>query len=121
MTTKKRKAIVRQAGSQLRDRQIYTTSQRDLEALKLANQIAAVRTHSRLSQAGLAEKLGTKQAGVARMERTGYKGYTVGTLAKIAAATGASLEIRLVPPGTPSEVVRRPPTNRRPESKRTNT
>ena len=31
------------------------------------------------------------------MERTSYRGYAVGTLAKIAAATGARLEVRLVP------------------------
>lgn len=72
-------------------------SRRQLESLKLADQIAAARARSGLSQSGLAEKLGTKQAGVARMERATYMGYTVGTLAKIATATGARLEIRLTP------------------------
>ena len=71
--------------------------QRELARLQLANQIAQARARAGLSQAALAERIGTQQAGVARMERTAYRGYTVGTLAKIAAATGATLQVRLVP------------------------
>ena len=91
---------------------------RQLEGLKLADQIASARARSGLSQAGLAGKLGTKQAGVARMERATYTGYTVGTLARIAAATGANLEIRLVSASKPRPVVRGALTNKTARSPR---
>ncbi len=71
--------------------------QRELARLKLANQIAAVRQKCHLSQRALAERIGTKQPTIARMERADYSGYTVTTLAKIAAATGAMLDVRIVP------------------------
>ena len=71
--------------------------QRELARLQLAHQIARLRERAGLSQAALAARIGTRQAGVARMERSAYQGYTVGTLAKIAAATGATLDVRLSP------------------------
>ncbi len=71
--------------------------QRELARLKLANQIVAARQKRHLSQRALAERIGTKQPTVARMERADYTGYTVTTLAKIAAATGAMLDVRIVP------------------------
>jgi transcriptional regulator with XRE-family HTH domain len=79
------------------DRVLNELYQRELARLQLADQIAKLRQHAGLSQAELARRIGTKQAGVARMERSTYRGYTVGTLAKIAAATGARLEVKLVP------------------------
>jgi transcriptional regulator with XRE-family HTH domain len=75
--------------------------QRQLARLQIANQIAALRERAGLSQAALADRIGTKQAGVARMERRDYQGYTVATLAKIAAAAGGRLEVRLAPSGRP--------------------
>lgn len=71
--------------------------QRELARLQIATQIAALRERAGLSQAALADRIGTKQAGVARMERRDYQGYTVATLAKIAAAAGGRLEVRLAP------------------------
>lgn len=48
-------------------------------------------------QAMLARRIGTQQSGVARMENAGCTSYTTITLAKIAAATGSRLEVRIVP------------------------
>lgn len=81
------------------DQDLNQNYQRELAKLKLANQILAARQHARLSQAALAKRIGTQQTGVARMENAGYASYTVTTLAKIAAATGSRLEVRLVPTG----------------------
>jgi transcriptional regulator with XRE-family HTH domain len=75
---------------------------REFARLQIADQIAKLRMWAGLSQAALADRIGTKQAGVARMERRNYQGYTVATLAKIAAATGARLEVRLDPPSRPA-------------------
>ena len=98
----KRKTLMDEIRDELaQDRELDAAYQRELARLKLANQIAALRRHVGLSQAQLAERIGTKQAGVARMERAGYGSFTVTTLAKIAAATGARLDIRLTPPAKP--------------------
>jgi transcriptional regulator with XRE-family HTH domain len=70
---------------------------REVARLDIGTQITRLRQHAGLSQAALADRIGTKQASIARMERRDYRGYTVGTLAKIAAATGARLEVRLAP------------------------
>jgi transcriptional regulator with XRE-family HTH domain len=71
--------------------------QRELTRLKLAEQIASARNGMNLSQHVLAERIGTKQPTVARMERADYTNYNVRTLAKVAAATGHRLDVRLVP------------------------
>jgi len=78
------------------DAELNAAFQRELARLKLANQITAARQKRGLSQRALAERIGTKQPTVARMERADYTGYTVTTLAKIAAATGAVLDVRIV-------------------------
>ena len=80
-----------------RDPELDALYQRELAGLELANQIVRLRTATRMTQAELGRRIGTHQAGVARMERSTYRGYTVSTLAKIAAATGAQLEVRLRP------------------------
>ena len=79
------------------DAELNAAYQKELARLRLASQIQTLRRQRGLSQAALAERIGTKQTGVARMEREGYTGYNVGTLAKIAAAMGSHLEVRLVP------------------------
>jgi transcriptional regulator with XRE-family HTH domain len=77
------------------DPELNAIYQRELAKLELANQIVRLRAATRMTQAELGRRIGTHQAGVARMERSTYRGYTVSTLAKIAAATGAQLEVRL--------------------------
>lgn len=95
----RRKTLMDEIHGELRkDRELNALYQRELARLQIANQIARLREQVGISQAELARRIGTKQTGVARMERSSYQGYTVGTLARIAAATGARLEVRLVPP-----------------------
>ncbi len=74
------------------------TYQAELARLELANQILDARQRAGLTQAQLAERIGTKQPAVARMERGDYQGHNVGTLAKIAIATGTHVEIRFTRP-----------------------
>jgi len=94
----KRKSLMDEIHEELQgDRELNALYQRELTRLQLANQIAKLRERSGLTQAELARRIGTQQAGVARMERSTYRGYTVATLAKIAAATSARLEVRLIP------------------------
>ena len=94
----RRKTLMDEIRAELRrDRELNALYQKELAKLQIANQIAKLREWAGLSQADLARRIGTKQTGIARMERSDYNGYTVTTLAKIAAATGARLEVRLVP------------------------
>ncbi|HSA81513.1 MAG TPA: helix-turn-helix transcriptional regulator [Geminicoccaceae bacterium] len=79
------------------DPELNAAFQKELARLQLARQIAAARKRAGLSQAELAERIGTKQAGVARMERASTVGFTTTTLAKIAAATGSQLTVQLMP------------------------
>ncbi len=96
----KRKTLMDEIHEELRgNRALNAVYQRELTRLQLADQIARVREKRKLSQAQLAKRIGTQQSAVARMEQSTYQGYTVATLAKIAAAVGKHLEVRFVPTG----------------------
>jgi predicted transcriptional regulator len=93
----KRKTLMHDIHDELRsNRALGALYQRELARLQLANQIAKLRGKRKLSQAQLAKRIGTQQSAVARMEQSTYRGYTVSTLAKIAAAVGKTLEVRFV-------------------------
>ncbi len=61
---------------------------------ELAAQIIEARMKKGLSQAELAEKMGTKQSSVARLESGDYNP-SVKFLAKVAQATGTRLKVKL--------------------------
>ena len=67
----------------------------ELSRLKLAHRIAALREKNGLTQAELARKVGTTQAGVSRLENPNYRNYSLKTLAMVAAALGARLTVEL--------------------------
>ncbi len=62
----------------------------------IIRQIIDLRIKRKLSQAQLAEKMGTKQPSIARMERRG-KTRDLDYLQRVAEALDARLEVRLVP------------------------
>jgi len=96
----KRKTLMDDIHEELQGNQALNARfQRELTRLQLADQILRLREKGELSQAQLARKIGTHQSAVARMEQSTYRGYTVATLAKIAAAADARLEVRFVPRG----------------------
>jgi len=63
----------------------------------VAQLIYATRTKAGLSQADLAERIGTKQSVISRLEDADYEGHSLSILQRIAAALGRSLEIRFPP------------------------
>lgn len=67
-----------------------------LAELEPAYQVARLRILRGLTQEQLAELVGTKQPGIARLE-SGASIPTLAFLRKVAAALGARLEVRLVP------------------------
>lgn len=66
----------------------------------VAQLIYAARTKARLSQVELAEKLGTKQSVISRLEDADYEGHSLTMLQRIASALGQRLEIRFLPQKT---------------------
>jgi transcriptional regulator with XRE-family HTH domain len=68
------------------------------ESLETAYQIARLRIARGLTQAQLAEMVGTKQPSIARLE-SGASEPSVAFLRKVAAALDARLELRLVAMG----------------------
>jgi HTH-type transcriptional regulator/antitoxin HipB len=67
----------------------------ELDKLQLARQVRTLRERRRLSQANLAQRIGTKQPSIARLE-SGARVPDLTTLARIARALGARLDVRLV-------------------------
>jgi ribosome-binding protein aMBF1 (putative translation factor) len=68
------------------------------EEFARANMVISARAHADLSQAELAERMGTSQSAIARLESGRFKPSTR-TLEKLAAATGMKLRIVLEPVG----------------------
>src|SRR3984957_16006782 len=64
----------------------------------VAQLIYATRTKAGLSQAQLAERIGTRQSVISRLEDADYEGHSLTMLHRIAAALGQSIEIRFLPP-----------------------
>lgn len=67
------------------------------QAWDIAFQIYDLRKAAGLTQAKLAELVGTKQSNIARIESADYTGYTFKTLEKVTKALQARLEVRIVP------------------------
>ena len=96
----RRKTLLCEIRNELRtNRSLGALYEREVTRLQLANEIAKVREERKLSQAQLAKRIGTHQSAIARVERSTYRGHSVATLAKIAAAAGKRLEVRFVPRG----------------------
>lgn len=71
----------------------------------VAAQIKTLREESELTQEELAQKIGTKQAGISRLENVNYSAWKVETLRKIARALKVRLKITFEEFGTlPAEV-----------------
>jgi DNA-binding XRE family transcriptional regulator len=63
----------------------------------LRRKIIELRILRGLTQADLAKKMGCEQSDVSRMEKKGYKGYSLSTLNKIGTALNANIEICFIP------------------------
>jgi ribosome-binding protein aMBF1 (putative translation factor) len=66
------------------------------EEFALASALIGARAHAGLTQEELAERMGTSQSAIARLE-SGRSRPSTTTLAKLAAATGTKLRVSFVP------------------------
>lgn len=69
--------------------------QKELNRLRLADQIVALREKHGWTQADLAHRVGTTQSGIARLENPNYHNYSLKTLERVARALGARLVVGL--------------------------
>lgn len=72
------------------------------EEFALASMLIAARAGARLTQAELAERMGTSQSTIARLE-SGTSKPSLSTLRRFATATGARLKIALEPMSRPKK------------------
>jgi len=69
----------------------------------IAQQIYDLRTQANLSQAALAELVGTTESVIQELEEADYEGDSLGMLVRIGSALNRKIEVRFVPP-TPTEI-----------------
>jgi ribosome-binding protein aMBF1 (putative translation factor) len=62
---------------------------------EIAQLVCDARTEAELTQRQLAERIGTKQSVIARLEDADYEGHSLSMLKRIADGLGKRLEIRL--------------------------
>lgn len=82
---------------QLRDPAFRRRFEEASEEWDLAIQLARLRREKWLTQEQLAERVGTNQQQISRLENPTYHGRSLRTLRKVAEALGAEVEIRIVP------------------------
>lgn len=78
-----------------------------LFGFNVSEEVFRIRTALGLTQAELAQKMGTKQSVVARLESADYDGHSLKLLRRVADATGSRLEVRFVPEQKPQPTVTR--------------
>jgi len=66
------------------------------EAWDIAVQLAALRKEAGLSQKELAQRAGTTQQQISRLESPSYEGHSLSMLRRVAEALGATLHIELL-------------------------
>ncbi len=65
--------------------------------VEIAQKIYELRTRAKLSQAELAQRIGTKQSVISRLEDAEYNGHTLKMLEKIALAVHCYLTVDFIP------------------------
>jgi predicted transcriptional regulator len=67
------------------------------ENLSIAEQVYTLRTQAGLSQKQLANKVGTTQSAISRLEDADYDGHSLAMLRRIASALHQKIEVRFLP------------------------
>jgi transcriptional regulator with XRE-family HTH domain len=78
---------------QLKDPDFASRYQKAGEAWNVALQLAALRKKAGLSQKELAQRVGTSQQQISRLESTSYEGHSLSMLRKVAEVLGAKVHI----------------------------
>ena len=68
----------------------------DDPCLQIAHAILSLRKSAKITQAELADKIGTSQQQIARLESLSYHGYTLETLTRVAGAFNKKIKVEFV-------------------------
>jgi transcriptional regulator with XRE-family HTH domain len=85
---------------QLRNKQFRHAYADEHLNLSISTQIKTIREKQQMSQAALAEKIGTKQTGVSRIESANYSGWSLGVLRRLSEAFDLRLRVSFEEFGT---------------------
>ena len=80
---------------QLKDLDFASRFQKAGEAWDVALQLAALRKEAGLSQKELAQRVGTSQQQISRLESPSYEGHSLSMLRRVAEALGAKLRVEI--------------------------
>ena len=80
-----------------KDRELACLLEQEQANLDIARRLYELRTKAKLSQAELAQKVGTTQSVISRLEDADYDGHSLDMLRRIAAALQKRVEIRFLP------------------------
>lgn len=80
---------------QLKDPDFAERFEKAGEAWDVALQLAALREESGLSQKELAQRVGTSQQQISRLESPSYEGHSLSMLRRVAEALGATLHVKV--------------------------
>ena len=78
---------------QMKDPDFARRYQKAGEAWEVALQLAALRKKAGLSQKELAQRVGTSQQQISRLESTSYEGHSLSMLRRVAEVLGATVHI----------------------------
>jgi len=87
--------------------------EREKNRVRAACAVYKARTEAGLTQAQLAERVGTTQSVIARLEDADYEGHSLRMLGRIAGALGQRVEVRFVPSSSPAPTPQKKPRARR--------
>ena len=85
---------------QLKDRQFRHAYADEQLNLSIGTQIKVIREAQKMSQSALADKIGTKQTGISRIESANYSGWSIAILRKLAEAFDLRLRVSFEEFGT---------------------
>jgi len=88
---------------QLKDPDFVRRYQKAGEAWDVALQLAALRKKAGLSQKELAQRVGTSQQQISRLESTLYEGHSLSMLRRVAEVLGATVHIDIQLPERPKQ------------------
>jgi len=88
---------------QLKDPDFVRRYQKAGEAWDVALQLAALRKKAGLSQKELAQRVGTSQQQISRLESTSYEGHSLSMLRRVTEVLGATVHIDIQLPEHPEQ------------------
>ncbi len=100
---KRKTNFYRYLEGQLKDPDFVRRYQKAGEAWDVALQLAALRKKAGLSQKELAQRVGTSQQQISRLESTSYEGHSLSMLRRVAEALGATVHIDIQLPERPKQ------------------